>query len=95
MNWSKYAEKKGKTADLVKKEREWWSLALLYYFKAFFYDFRNMKIKIFPAPILLYKQERLSESHGIRPWGRSTFPGAGAPGRAAQNDQLAWSEHFS
>ena len=36
-------------------------------------------IWIAPAPVLLLELERLYESCGIRPWGRSTFPGAEPP----------------
>ena len=68
-------------------------------FKKWWCKVKISLIRISDVPILYIistlRLERLYESYGIRPWGRSTFPGAGAPGRAAQNEQLAWSEHFS
>ena len=51
--------------------------------------------QISPPPVLLLELDRLYESCGIRILGGEDPSGFLAPGRAAQNQQIAWRGHFS
>ena len=52
-------------------------------------------IWISTAPVLLLDLERLYESYGIRPWGRSTFPGASPPAGPPKTRNIAVAFTFS